>query len=240
MNYQKIYNQIIEKRKLEEPEGYTENHHIIPRSLGGSDDKDNLVRLTAREHFICHYLLAKMYYNESLEWYKMNHAFMMMKCTNLLQDRYYNSRLYEALKYNISLVMSMTQSGKGNSQYGTMWICNVELQENKKIKKDNSIPDGWVKGRNVWNNKAQPKRNYKRKSKAKSSEEKLTKEEISKILSTAGKNRASKNPHTVHMNTIWITNGIKDKRISQSDIIPDGWYKGRSYYTPVFPQVADL
>ena len=35
-------------------------HHIIPKSLGGSDDACNLVSLTAREHFVCHLLLTKM------------------------------------------------------------------------------------------------------------------------------------------------------------------------------------
>jgi hypothetical protein len=39
---------------------YYESHHIIPRSLGGSNSKYNLVNLTAREHFICHKLLTKM------------------------------------------------------------------------------------------------------------------------------------------------------------------------------------
>lgn len=37
-----------------------------------------------------------------------------------------------------------------NSQFGTMWICNVDLQENKKIKKDEIIPSGWIAGRNKW------------------------------------------------------------------------------------------
>lgn len=39
---------------------YFESHHIIPKSLGGSNIKLNLVKLTAREHFICHWLLIKM------------------------------------------------------------------------------------------------------------------------------------------------------------------------------------
>jgi len=37
-----------------------EKHHIIPRSLGGSDDKINLVRLTLKEHRLCHLLLTRM------------------------------------------------------------------------------------------------------------------------------------------------------------------------------------
>lgn len=39
------------------------------------------------------------------------------------------------------------QAGKNNSQYGTMWICNDETKENKKINKDSEIPKGWKKGR---------------------------------------------------------------------------------------------
>jgi hypothetical protein len=38
---------------------YVENHHIIPKSLGGYDTKENLVYLTAREHYIAHLLLCK-------------------------------------------------------------------------------------------------------------------------------------------------------------------------------------
>lgn len=37
-----------------------EKHHVVPRSFGGSNDTDNVVCLTYREHFICHLLLTKM------------------------------------------------------------------------------------------------------------------------------------------------------------------------------------
>lgn len=81
MNYQKIYNQLIEKRQQILVEGYSERHHIIPRCMGGSDSAENLVRLTAREHFIAHVLLVKIYRNASL----MHAANMMSnfkKCTS--------------------------------------------------------------------------------------------------------------------------------------------------------------
>ena len=65
MDYAKLYNALISFRKsnllLKSKELYTEVHHIVPKCLGGSDDHENLVRLTAREHFIAHRLLAKMY-----------------------------------------------------------------------------------------------------------------------------------------------------------------------------------
>ena len=44
MNYQRIYNQIIERAKTRQLEGYVEKHHIIPRCLGGLDDKENIVK----------------------------------------------------------------------------------------------------------------------------------------------------------------------------------------------------
>jgi len=63
MNYQKIYNQIIERAQNRKLEGYKEKHHVIPRCLDGLDDKSNLVELTAREHFLCHRLLCEIYPN---------------------------------------------------------------------------------------------------------------------------------------------------------------------------------
>ena len=40
---------------------YYENHHILPECLGGSDIKDNMVLLTAREHFLAHKILCRIY-----------------------------------------------------------------------------------------------------------------------------------------------------------------------------------
>jgi hypothetical protein len=63
MNYQRIYDSIIENAKLQnrkKKQGiYYEEHHIIPKCLGGKDRKINLVLLTAKEHFVCHHLLYK-------------------------------------------------------------------------------------------------------------------------------------------------------------------------------------
>lgn len=76
MNYNKIYSSIIEKAKNEVKTGYCERHHIIPKSLGGSDDNTNLVLLSAKEHFVCHYLLLKMQIKDSIEYKKMLKAFL--------------------------------------------------------------------------------------------------------------------------------------------------------------------
>jgi hypothetical protein len=59
--YYQWYNNIVQRASLRKHiSGYTEKHHIIPKSLGGSNDSDNMVVLTAREHFICHLLLPKI------------------------------------------------------------------------------------------------------------------------------------------------------------------------------------
>jgi hypothetical protein len=61
MNYEKIYQLIIQRALVRQRSTYTpyEKHHIIPRCVGGSNSPDNLVYLTPEEHFVCHQLLAK-------------------------------------------------------------------------------------------------------------------------------------------------------------------------------------
>ncbi len=62
MNYQKIYDSLILKAKLRNTVLVNgESHHIIPRSLNGSDAGDNLVNLTISEHFLAHALLAQIH-----------------------------------------------------------------------------------------------------------------------------------------------------------------------------------
>jgi len=61
LNYQRIHDQIIERAKSRQLSGYKERHHIIPKCLGGDNVENNLVYLTAREHFIIHKLLCKIY-----------------------------------------------------------------------------------------------------------------------------------------------------------------------------------
>ena len=148
MNYHRIYNSIIETRKNNPVScGYFEVHHILPKSLGGTNTKENLVSLTAREHFICHFLLTKMFKKNTCKWYKMIHAFMMLKASSKDQKRYSNSRLYESRRKFFRETLSFSQKGEKNSQYGKMWICNRELGKNQIILKESPIPEGWEKGR---------------------------------------------------------------------------------------------
>lgn len=110
--YSKLYFKITSNAKQRINEGYTEIHHIIPQSLGGSNDKDNLVELTAREHFICHWLLVKM--TEGDERGKMLYALQGMRAENKFQNRYHTkitARVYE--KYRIEHANNHSKVMKG-------------------------------------------------------------------------------------------------------------------------------
>lgn len=146
MNYQKIYNKIINNRLENSLDVYTEKHHIIPKSLGGNNKKSNLVRLTAREHYICHLLLTKIYKdNESHN--KMIYAFFMMcnmESENQKRNFNINSRLYEKRKIEFSQLMRRKKSLE-NKKY--MWIYNPSLKLCKRVVKETKIENGWIKGR---------------------------------------------------------------------------------------------
>ena len=53
------YQRFIGSLRGQSVDGYAEVHHIVPRSLGGSNEADNLIRLTARQHYIAHWMLAR-------------------------------------------------------------------------------------------------------------------------------------------------------------------------------------
>lgn len=99
--YSKWYFNIIEKATARPiTAGYTEKHHIIPKSIGGNNTKVNLVVLTAREHFICHLLLPKM--TDGNYQRKMLFAFKIMSAQSGTQQRYINSRLFQNIKHGIT------------------------------------------------------------------------------------------------------------------------------------------
>lgn len=101
--YTRWYYNIIDHRKKNIFEGYTENHHIIPSCMGGSNSKDNLVSLSAKEHFICHLLLTKMIDDSKLKG-KLIYALKRMLYENKNHKRYLtkNSRTYQYIRERVS------------------------------------------------------------------------------------------------------------------------------------------
>lgn len=106
------YYSIIDAAKARNPiNDYTETHHIIPRSIGGSNDTSNLVKLTAREHFICHLLLTKMT-NGQIQ-HKMAFALNSFRRASSNQQRILTSKQYELVRKIVSQARS--ESLKGNT-----------------------------------------------------------------------------------------------------------------------------
>lgn len=98
--YTTWYFSIISNAKSRNITEYTEQHHIVPVSLGGKNNKDNLVRLTAREHYICHLLLVKM--TQGIHKKSMSYALWMMTNASAKHQLRYTakSKLYEFARKN--------------------------------------------------------------------------------------------------------------------------------------------
>ena len=134
MNYEKIYQSLIEKRqqdKLSRKNGYCEFHHIKPVSIYPElkNDKSNIVALTAREHFIAHLLLCYMYknkYGESHQYYvKMLNAMMFFT----------NRKIRYSSTNEIKIMVKIS-----SRQYE-----NLRVAFSKAVKQQKRIP--WNKGK---------------------------------------------------------------------------------------------
>lgn len=97
---------------------YYEDHHIVMKSMGGTNNRNNRVKLTLREHFIAHWLLWRIHRNR-----KSAYAFHLMaeRCKKVGKV---SSRSYEESK----IIHIEMMSGKNNPMYG-------KKQLNETIKK---------------------------------------------------------------------------------------------------------
>ena len=121
MNYLKSYCNLIRKaekrgytkKKAKEQELYVEGHHTFPVSIFGKNKR--IVYLTAREHYIAHALLEKIYIKrygiENWKTKKMINAFWCMN-SQKFRNNYTNSYLYQKSRERHSKVISEIQSGR--------------------------------------------------------------------------------------------------------------------------------
>ena len=149
MDYLRIYNGLIEKRKrevlTEENCDYFEIHHIKPRSIYPDlvNDKENLIALTAKEHYFAHHLLKeiykKQYGDNSDEYWRLFNAFWLMSHSK--RYTFISAQKYEALRKEINdfwsdnnktkeirLKMSKAKKGKPSPKKG------IPLSEEHKEK----------------------------------------------------------------------------------------------------------
>jgi hypothetical protein len=116
--YTKWYNSVVLNAQQRQSQGYVERHHIIPKSLGGTDKKSNIVALTAKEHYICHLLLTKM--TTGLANRSMWHAaWKMINQKRDYQHRHtVTSRMYETIKVANAKALSESNKGKPSGRKG--------------------------------------------------------------------------------------------------------------------------
>lgn len=129
--YSNWYYNIInkaKKRNRSKSESYFEEHHIVPRCMGGSDDHENLVLLTAREHFIIHILLTKMVDGKNFI-IRLLQPVMYFKG---LGYKYYNSRLYESARKRLSTLKS-----------GSPVCSNHDLELRRRSRISHSMKERW-------------------------------------------------------------------------------------------------
>lgn len=147
MNYRYVYECLVKKAlNRTHINGYTEHHHIVPKCVGGTDDASNIVVLTAREHFVAHLLLPKLYTGHD--------RFKLEKAIGAFVGKQKHRKLksWEYEKAKVAFVekiakqpkstlwkskMSKRMSGKNNPSYGKQyWLGKTHSEESKaKISK---------------------------------------------------------------------------------------------------------
>jgi len=148
MNYEKnYYDYTAYVKTLNRKKGngvYYERHHIVPKCAGGKDTPENLVLLTAREHFLAHYLLTKIY-KDTLYSYNLDYAFICMKRDGYKQQRYFNSWLYESIK--VRFAKEVSENNKGQ----VAWNKGIPRTDSVKqaVSKANKGRTAWNKGKTL-------------------------------------------------------------------------------------------
>lgn len=202
MNYYRIYDNLIQRALARTLIGYSERHHIIPKCIGGTDDKENIVVLTAREHFVAHLLLVKMYPHE----HKLAFAANMMTIGGKNHAR--NNRTFGWLRERYSIARkSITRAPPTYTKPR-----KVRKKETKPRNRDYTMSDEQKLKISI-SGKA---RNYKH-------------SEATKARIREG-NKSTKALQTVeskYKGHVWINNGVKQQRIIPSVPLPFGFNYGR-------------
>lgn len=175
-------------------------HHIIPRHMGGSNDKENLIEVTVERHAMFHYCNWKLWGKEEdkIAWKTLSGQMTLSeaqyaaiklgakKTGQVMKDKmkdkktkeewsnmkkeHWKREEYRAKQIPHLLEIQKTasvlgnsgeglkkkketykkighQQGTNNSQYGSMWITNGTREGSYRISKNESIPEGYRKGR---------------------------------------------------------------------------------------------
>lgn len=143
MDYNKKYHELINSRqnlnRKKTSDNYFEKHHILPISLGGSNEKTNLVLLTAKEHFVAHLLLVHCFEGAAKK--KMIWALWGMQRKSKGQKRILSASQYETARLLFSKIVKGKAVSKEVIEKRTLtrqsngWNKNPELTKKKQSEK---------------------------------------------------------------------------------------------------------
>ena len=139
--YTRWYYAIIEKRAITDRRQRGEVHHIIPKSLGGEDASENLVKLSGHDHAWCHWLLTKM--TTGKDQTRMVYAFNMMSVYGDHMERQSSYAIVRAYERN-RIEWSKTHSETMRKQFENgreAWNKGKKL-EGEKYKKAGRSNEG--------------------------------------------------------------------------------------------------
>lgn len=257
--YTKIYFNIINKALSENRKKsknyYYENHHIIPKCspFNGSNSKENLVLLTAKEHYICHLLLTKMCIGEHL--HKMKHAFANLYRKSKNQDRIFTSVQYDRMKKERSSIATIRlsnwkenpfkKSGEENINFGKKHSKTTREKMSKSTSgennsaygkrwftngKDNMLCkvgeefEGFYLGMTLKEGHVNAFSGRKHTDDTKKKISAKNKETYKNGRVVHNKGKRYKNPS--RSGKKWITNDIQNKLVDPSHPLPEGWRFG--------------
>ena len=217
------YIKFIEYCKNNPPQNYKEIHHILPKSLGGTNDQHNLITLTARQHFIAHWMLWKTYRNP-----KMTLAFWSMRM--IKGDRHFkiNSKTYQLLKEEHASIQS-TRMKLNNPMKNLISVEKVRTKHLGKslselTKQKMSVTRMGVKKSEITKQKI----SEASKGKAKSHSHKQSMRDNHADVS--GTNNPMYGRSAVkERNLKWYTDGTQNKFIPEGTH-QEGWFRGRTIF----------
>lgn len=250
ITYEAFIQNILDTRgRFGIPKGeYKERHHIVPKCIGGTDDKDNLIDLYAREHYEAHRLLAL----ENPDNYKLIYAWRsiaVIRPQGHDEEIQLTSDEYEELKIYYSKMLSETRSGDKCRLYGKPGLrLGKHHTDDSKLKMSES-----KKGKEPWNKGLTKETSdiifnasikfsdgckqgkYKIKGRRNGMKGKHHSDYTKKLMSEAhsGVPKAPfTDEHKQHLSEVgkklkWYTDGIVETRAEEC---PEGYHEGRCEY----------
>jgi hypothetical protein len=218
-------------------------------------DKENIVKLTFREHYLVHLCLYKMIKSPKLK-AKMLYAITAM-CVGRIRNSLLPSNLYASRKFEMKMKDWLQSRGAFQLTMDTIWINNGI--KSKRIAVDDTtqyISNGWAQGRLTFSRTSQiyvTKDGIRKRIYPEFTQQYLSDgwlpglPKTAKICVTNGSHNIYVLPDMIPMGyvpgsyqktcagRVWVNNGVSDLYLKQGEVVPTGWMIGRLNYNKHMP-----